>query len=426
MENEIIYCTQCKSKLRVPCNKGVLEITCPRCKNKFRFDSGLEVVDGGKEGVCMKKLLMILGVIAIIGVVISEMNNNGESNEPIVIRTEDNGQVVYFTSSYEKGQELEEAGYTVIYRPEEELSQMEDQFLEIMNKPYPGTDQTEHTDSQSGMPSNNNQVVDTNLPTEDKTFHDKDYFDYLLSEGDGLKLVVKLEESLTEVVAAVGVLNQNAEWAMPLSTDNPLSEQLNDSSNIKERCEFLAGQAKYAGDGVFVIGEDEQLSNVNHNYVAKNAILLNLNTQSWINIGAYKSHQSICFVDGYYVAVDPETYRVKVITTVSEPYLLDIEFSIWYNHQEDYLGKYAEGLFFARPESDKAGFFNVEGEKVIDLDEYAELLTFTINVSNNWEHVQPYFENGIATLTARKSQGTPYVATIDSDGNFITEFTEET
>ena len=43
MEYQMLQCTQCNCKMRLPRNKGVLEVTCPRCKNTFRFNSGPQI-----------------------------------------------------------------------------------------------------------------------------------------------------------------------------------------------------------------------------------------------------------------------------------------------------------------------------------------------------------------------------------------------
>ena len=36
----VIPCKRCGAKLKVPCNRGIIEVTCPKCGNKFRHDSG--------------------------------------------------------------------------------------------------------------------------------------------------------------------------------------------------------------------------------------------------------------------------------------------------------------------------------------------------------------------------------------------------
>ena len=35
-DNMIFRCPKCSQKIRIPCGKGMVEITCPRCRTKFR------------------------------------------------------------------------------------------------------------------------------------------------------------------------------------------------------------------------------------------------------------------------------------------------------------------------------------------------------------------------------------------------------
>ena len=35
-ENMIFRCPKCSQKIRIPCGKGAVEITCPKCRTKFR------------------------------------------------------------------------------------------------------------------------------------------------------------------------------------------------------------------------------------------------------------------------------------------------------------------------------------------------------------------------------------------------------
>jgi glutaredoxin len=38
VDHRLVECDQCHAKLRVPVNKGKLNITCPECGNKFEFN----------------------------------------------------------------------------------------------------------------------------------------------------------------------------------------------------------------------------------------------------------------------------------------------------------------------------------------------------------------------------------------------------
>lgn len=47
MEHKIIICKRCGCNLRLPANKGILAVTCPKCKYKFQFDSGPKMSSTG-------------------------------------------------------------------------------------------------------------------------------------------------------------------------------------------------------------------------------------------------------------------------------------------------------------------------------------------------------------------------------------------
>lgn len=49
MENEIIVCKRCACNLRLPLNKGILVVTCPKCKYEFQFDSGPKPINTDRE-----------------------------------------------------------------------------------------------------------------------------------------------------------------------------------------------------------------------------------------------------------------------------------------------------------------------------------------------------------------------------------------
>ena len=40
MDYEVISCPKCDSRLRVPKNKGKISVTCPKCSESFKRDTG--------------------------------------------------------------------------------------------------------------------------------------------------------------------------------------------------------------------------------------------------------------------------------------------------------------------------------------------------------------------------------------------------
>ena len=77
-----------------------------------------------------------------------------------------------------------------------------------------------------------------------------------------------------------------------------------------------------------------------------------------------------------------------------------------------------DGLFFAHGDGFQTGFFDIEGNLIIDLSSadmtgipYCE--EFGVNA--------PYFENGEATILFKNNGDTVYRATIDKTGEYIGE-----
>jgi len=40
VDHRIVECEKCKGKVRVPINKGTLQVTCPKCSHKFKVSPG--------------------------------------------------------------------------------------------------------------------------------------------------------------------------------------------------------------------------------------------------------------------------------------------------------------------------------------------------------------------------------------------------
>lgn len=231
------------------------------------------------------------------------------------------------------------------------------------------------------------------------------YYDYLLCSGDGYMLVAKEKETVNDIEDFIGVLDVDYNWVIPLSSDTPLH---NNNGRLEwnglegyfdKACDDLENQFHYAGDGAFIWAD--------WHFPAKyyNGKMLLVEENKWVDLGNFDS-SLLTFTNGCLVTVDCERQNednVKIIYSSGEVVPLDI-----YCRRKEYLGQYREGLFFAYD-----GFYNLDGERIIDLSEYAGKI-------NN----QPYFKDGKCKLYAENENGTIFTAEIDKNGNFITEFTK--
>ena len=79
---------------------------------------------------------------------------------------------------------------------------------------------------------------------------------------------------------------------------------------------------------------------------------------------------------------------------------------------------YSEGLFYAYSENSGSGFFDIEGNMVIDLSEYDMA---RIPYSSEMGVNAPYFENGQATILISNNADSVFKAVIDKTGKLVGE-----
>lgn len=227
-------------------------------------------------------------------------------------------------------------------------------------------------------------------------------FDQILCNGGNFIIVSKMEESVSGVTEYVGVIDNNYKWIHELSdktTLNPDGKMANitvGTHDYDERCEDISYRLHHCGNGIFIFIDTFG------NWHTYNAL-----TDTWTEIGEYEAN-STTFHDGYLLLMDVDFYSGTKDTVLT----LDTKGNIGKTGVEctstKNLGEYSEGKFFAYD-----GFYDIEGNKVIDLTEYAGRIT-------NW----PYFFDGQCILTAKNENGTEYKGVIDSTGKFISEFAE--
>lgn len=261
-----------------------------------------------------------------------------------------------------------------------------------------------------------------------------DYYDYVLCSGGGYSIVAKQEESVTDVIEYVGVLDDEFNWVIPLSEktyinpyDNKVMGKWTGYSDFEDRCQSVSDMLTYAGGDMFVYGQNYKWAMYSED--SYNSVWIGINadeewpgedgnpkifhvlSNEWVDIHPdYLSHDSIYFTDGYYVAANADSYSdwgggkyVLIINCETGAQETSV-----YCENCKYIGRYSEEVFFSYD-----GFYNINCEKVIDLSKYAGTI---IN--------RPYFENGKCELIAENENGTKYIAIIDKQGNFVSQFSE--
>ena len=241
----------------------------------------------------------------------------------------------------------------------------------------------------------------------------------VLCEGGGYRLVAKQEESVKGVTVYVGVLDANSNWVIPLSFDTYLNPGGvlthnsmmgsspgysfdTNSMDFETVCEHISSEMEWAGDDIFVYRTHYTTAYGTY-CEGVNPVIFCVSTNTWKELECYyRASWPTYFIDGYFVACNLYDKNVLIINSKTGVQKTDI-----YCGDFTRLGQYSEGLFFAYD-----GFYNIDGDMVIDLTEYAGII---INAPS-------FSSNGTCELIAENQLGTAFKATIDLKGNFISEF----
>lgn len=226
-------------------------------------------------------------------------------------------------------------------------------------------------------------------------------FDHILCEGgDGYMLVCKKNETVTDSWVEVGVLDRENNWVVPMSRDgriNPDGDLYIFAYTYEEQCEEVREHLQYLGNGLVILSYPS--SRVKYLY--------NIRTNEWSEGLRYSGTMNqMLFHDGYMMVCD-ESGRENTVMIISSTG--ELLYTAIPCKSSNMIGHYAEGLFFAQN-----GFYDINGNMVIDLSEYDG------RIQN-----MPYFANGRAILVAKNPSGILYEAVIDREGHFLKEFTEQ-
>lgn len=238
-----------------------------------------------------------------------------------------------------------------------------------------------------------------------------EYYDYLLCSGGGYSIVAKQEETVKDVVEYIGVLDENYNWVIELAANTPLHSDgyipYAGYSSFESRCDTMEKRLHYAGNGVFIYARSKMTMGGDSFYEATS---WNIPENSSDTSGRIRTN-SLVLKDDYIMMADVSTSEAM---NRGDAYVIMMDKSGKFIKTDifcgsvTYIGQYAEGVFFSYD-----GFYDVNGNLVIDLSEYAGL------IKN-----RPYFNNGECRLVAENENGTEFAATIDLNGNFISEFTK--
>lgn len=247
--------------------------------------------------------------------------------------------------------------------------------------------------------------------------------DMILAAGDGYELVANQTDSFDKSIIEVGVIKNN-EWLVPLSTKSPFVTE-EGAWRIQDHPYIDDDGFKYIGEGCFVLYEKPKL--LSDDSIKTDAVIYSAET----NIGFYGCDFGIYHTFGgvyagnspminfdyknvlrgaKFVATDPSG-RLKLYNLATGE-SKEIEGFLTGENFPREVGAYSEDLFYARGKNSVyQGFFNAEGQMVINLENYnASYIT-----GND------AFENGEVTLRCENPNGIEFNVTIDPFGKVIKE-----
>lgn len=255
-----------------------------------------------------------------------------------------------------------------------------------------------------------------------------DECDKILAEGEDengnyYELVANETEDYSGVTIEIGVIKNNT-WSIPLTTNSPFIGEsgllsLYDGVNSATGSIYDEKFAKfyYIGNGCFY-----------YNYTilnGNNGKSYNGNESNFIPVvqSDRKNGENImiCNDDGKYIlkkygekfrVLDAKTMKIKTINVSCD-------------YDIDYAFPYAEGLFACMNYSSDVqtnGFYNLKGEKVIDLSQYTLAKnTYYSDCTGGYSGIYQslVFEDGKCTFKITNEVGTNYIVTIDKKGKVI-------
>ena len=313
------------------------------------------------------------------------------------------------------------------------------------NTPSGGNGDTTSTDAPSGgdtntpvsTPNSDEQSSDNTSNGQETAVPNNGEWDEILCSGDGYHLVKKEVDAYDGYKITLGVVDDNGEWVQEMTDTGTFvnnvrfraegsSETLRDSS-----CYTYLGEGVFlASPGVSVFTKDEeyrvgpwenfmsQKSPIRSELAVWECLLWNVTNNTQRQITANKIS---VFQDGYLLFCKEETSLGggKLYAMSTECEITELSCQFLPNKPGHNFPVYSEGLFFAcSEERSNPGFYDIEGNLVIDLHEYSMRGIF---YSSSQGVNAPCFENGQATILFQNNAGSVFKGIIDKTGAFVSE-----
>lgn len=291
------------------------------------------------------------------------------------------------------------------------------------------SDEVLPTDLPDGELSHNEESPKT---TSDKeVFPGQDQYDEVLASGDGYYLVSKRVETYKEAYTEYGVIDQDANWLVPLAGDNEISKAIDELPHDRDHMVDHDQRFEYANEGMFaarlsgyIIPEADENWDWNSFEQMYGCCMINAKTGHCFNVGPFTTryYNGFCFClrrnwrtlevirmdtngEEFVFYSDPSNDVYSISTKGWDCF--GIEGNKGYCRQ---FGEPSNGLIYLAQK-----FFDIEtAEVVIDLTEY-DMDSIPDQFSLKFD------DDGTFTFRFRNPAGTMYEATIDMAGTFVEE-----
>ena len=289
--------------------------------------------------------------------------------------------------------------------------------------------------SETNTPSGSETLDDDVSSSQEVTVPNNGEWDEILCSGDRYHLVKKEVDAYDGYKFMLGVVDDSGEWVQKLTDSEPVVEEIRfraegSSETLRDSsCYMYLGEGVFlASPGVSVYTKDEEYrvgpweNSTSYSPTGRGEVaiwecfLWNVTDNSQAKV--YASKMSV-FQDGYLLFCEEDDMGKGTLNTMNaKGEVTELPCQYLPNKPGHNFPVYSEGLFYACSENSNPGFFDIEGNMVIDLSEYDMA---RIPYSSEMGVNAPYFENGQATILFANNAGSVFEAVIDKTGAFVGE-----
>lgn len=243
------------------------------------------------------------------------------------------------------------------------------------------------------------------------------------TSGSFYELVANETEDYSGTTIEIGVIENN-KWLIPLTTDSPFisdSGLLVKSSYQENSIHDYFNSFEYVGSDCFIYRHSWNCKAVAIWNVKKNIGYVSYENEYYeIVVSAKATEPSQIYNEGIFMLTREDKYSNVKYLKADTMACYDTGFcpgAIGYTDTPKQVYPFSNGLFAVQYE----GFYNLNGELVIPLDEYDIKYMYSKSYDDERETISPplIFKDDKCEIPIKNDQGTSYIITIDTTGKVI-------